>query len=158
MAILVVSNRTIHFNRRVLNLRTVTAIEKRHGRLPKPFSTAGIALSVLIGLLALMFLTVPTLRGPAFLMLLACVGYVAYAVASNREPRDFWLLRVETASGSTNLLASRDERAIAQAVEVIAAALESDVSAQTTITIADSTLIADSVIQNSHIENVAQTT
>jgi hypothetical protein len=158
MAVLVVSNRTINFNNRVLNLRTVTAIEKRHGRSPKPFSTASIVSSVLICLFALLVMSAPTLRGPAFLVILACVGYFAYAVARNREPRDFWLLRVETASGSSNLLASRDHRSIAEAVATITAALESDVSVHSTINIADSTLVTDSVIQHSSIENVGTKT
>jgi hypothetical protein len=156
MAVLVVSNRTINFNNRVLNLRTVTAIEKRHGRSPKPFSTTSIVSSVLICLLALLAMRELNLRVPAFLVVLACVGYVAYAVARNREPRDFWLLRVETASGSSNLLASRDQRSIAEAVSTITAALESDVNVHSTINIADSTLVTDSVIQNSRIENVGQ--
>lgn len=156
MAVLVVSNRTIHFNNRILNLRTVTAIEKRHGRSPQPFSTASIVGSVLIGFVALLTLPAPQLRAPAFLVVLACVGFFAYAVARNREPRDFWVLRVETASGKSNLLASRDRHKIAEAVAAITNAIESDVGVQHTITISDSTLIADSVIQHSRIENVGQ--
>jgi hypothetical protein len=87
---------------------------------------------------------------------LACVGYFAYAVARNSEPRDYWLLRVETASGRSNVVASRDEQSITQAVEVITAALESDVSVHSTITIADSTLVTDSVIQHSNIQNAGR--
>lgn len=156
MARLEVSNRTIQFRKKVLNLRTVTAIEKIRARSRKPFSTGRIVSSAAIGLFALLLIANPVLRGPAFLIVLACVGYFAYAVARNRQPRDFWLLRVETASGRSNLLASRDEQSITDAVAAITAALESDVSVHSAITIADSTLITDSVIQNATIENVGR--
>jgi Family of unknown function (DUF6232) len=154
MAILEVSNRTIKFRNRILNLRTVTAIEKRHGRSRRPFSTKSLVYAVLFCLLAVLVMGAPYLRAPAFLTVLACVGYFTYAVARNREPRDFWLLRVETAAGSSNVLASRDERAIAEAVSTITAAMESDVDVHSTISIADSTLVMDSVIEHSSIENV----
>jgi hypothetical protein len=156
MARLEVSNRTIQFKKKVLNLRTVTAIEKIHARSPRPFAIGSIAASVLICLVALPFLIAPDARIPAFLVVLACVGYFAYAVARNSEPRDYWLLRVETASGRSNVVASRDEQSITQAVEVITAALESDVSVHSTITIADSTLVTDSVIQHSNIQNAGR--
>lgn len=156
MARLEVSNRTIHFKKKVLNLRTVTAIEKIRARSPRPFAIGSIASSVLICLVALPFLIAPDARIPAFLVVLACVGYFAYAVARNCEPRDYWILRLETASGRSNLLASRDEQSIARAVETITAALESDVSVHSTITIADSTLVTDSVIQHSSIENAGR--
>jgi hypothetical protein len=48
MARLEVSNRTIQFKKKVLNLRTVTAIEKIHARSPRPFAIGSIAASVLI--------------------------------------------------------------------------------------------------------------
>ena len=37
MATLEISNRTINFDNRILNLRTVTAITKLHGKTPRPF-------------------------------------------------------------------------------------------------------------------------
>lgn len=156
MAILEVSNRTIQFKKKVLNLRTVTAIEKIHARSPPPFSSGSIAFSIFVCLLACLFLLAPDARITAFLVILAGVGYIAYAVASNCEPRDYWMLRVESASGRSNLVASRDEQSILRAVEAITAALESDVSVHSTITIADSTLVTDSVIQHSTVQNIGR--
>lgn len=161
MAILEVTNRTIKFRRRILNLRTVTSIEKQHGRAPRPFSTGSIALATFIGLLMLPFLVRAASLVPAFAVLAGCAGYVAYAVTINREPRDFWLLRIETAAGSRNLLASRDRHAIDEAVAAIAAALEADERTPNivyNIDIADSTLVTDSIIEHSTIKNVGRAT
>ena len=83
-----------------------------------------------------------------------CGGLLLFCVNLLRKPRQFWVLHLQTAAGANNVLASRDEHAVDKAVAQIRAALESDVAFHSTLNIADSTIVNDSVVQNSTLSNL----
>jgi hypothetical protein len=156
MATLEISNRTINFNNRILNLRTVTSVAKFHGKTPKPFSFGTIGCAGFLLLVALAALGQRESQGVGAIAAICTGAFFLFAIIRNRKPRDFWVLHVETAAASNNLIASRDEQSIDQAVIQITQALESDVTYHSTLHINDSTIVSESVIQNSSVANTTR--
>jgi hypothetical protein len=155
MATLEISNRTLRFGNRTLNLRTVTTITKLQGKTPRPFSIKHIFYAALAVGASILIATSSDYRTIGVWVALITGAFLVFAIVRNSKPRDFWLLHVETAAASNNLLASRDERSINEAVSRITEALESDVAYSSTVHIADSTIVNDSVISNSNVTNTS---
>ncbi len=154
MATLEVSNRTINFDGRILNLRTVTSICKMSGKTPRPKVGKKMLYTVILLFAFLAFGTTDSGQkiGPAGAVL--CGGFLLFFVNLLRKPRQFWVLHLQTAAGANNVLASRDEYAVDEAIGKIRAALESDVAFHSTLNIADSTIVNDSIVQNSTLSNM----
>jgi hypothetical protein len=156
MTRLEVNHRTINFKNRILQLRTITAVAKLNGVRPLPFRWRTIAIVAFVSIMGLASTGENGQLAPGLLVGLSGVSFVAYAVWKNLQPRNYWILHVETAAGSSNLLASSDERAIDDGVRAITLAMEADVSFHQSIIINDSTIISDSVVKGSVIHGMAQ--
>ena len=158
MTKLEINHRTINFNNRTLQLRMVTAVSKLYAIRPLPFKWRTVAIVIVISLAGLFGMTGNGQYVPGLLVGLGAAAFAVYAIKENLKPRDYWILHVETASGSSNLVASSDERVIDDAVQAIAAAMEADASYQHTVIINDSTIVSDAVVQGSIINGMAKST
>jgi hypothetical protein len=155
MAKLDINHRTINFNNRILQLRTITSVAKGHGLKPLPFRLRTLAIAGLALLGGLSTASNGAPGGGLLISLLAGI-FLVYAIKANLKPREYWILHLETASGSSNLLASSDEQAIDNAVRAITVAMEADAAFQQTVIINDSTIVNDAVIKGSVINGMAK--
>ncbi len=158
MTKLEVTHRTISFKNRTLQLRTITTVTKLDAIRPLPFRWRTIAIVAFFSFMGLAGTGENGQLGPGMLVGLIGAAFAAFATWKNFQPRNYWILHLETAAGSSNLLASSDERVINDGVRTITLAMEADVSFQQTIVINDSTIISESVVQGSVIHGMARST
>ncbi len=152
MAKLEVSHRTINFNHRILNLRTVTSIAKLHGKRARavPVRTVVLAFAGFCG--SVLLLRRPDTQSLGAWLCGASILFMVYAYLRDKN-RDLWALHVETAAASNNLLVSREEKPIDEAVLLITTALESDVAFHNELHISDSMIVNESIVTNSTLAN-----
>lgn len=155
MAQLEINHRTVNFNNRILQLRMITSVGKFHGIKPRKFSWLVVVIAIVIAMGGLSMIG-DRQAGVGLVASLGAGAFAFYAIKQNLKPRDYWALKLETASGSSNLLASTDERVIDEAVQSITAAMEADASFQHTVIINDSTIVNDAVIAGSVSNRVAK--
>ncbi len=129
----------------------MTSVAKLHGKTRRPFQFKPIVFAVLVFLISLAIATQSQERIISSTVTVCTGLFIAFAIWRNTKPRDFWVLHVETAAASSNLLASRDELLIDDAVTKITEAMESDVNFHTSLTINDSNIVSADTIANSPI-------
>lgn len=151
-----INHKTINFNNRILQLRMITVVSKLYAIRPLRFKWRTVVIAIFIALVGLFGMTGNGQVAPGLVVGLGAAAFMVYAIKENLKPRDYWILHLETAAGSSNLVASSDEGTIDDAVQAITAAMEADVSYQHTVVINDSTIVNDAVIQGSVINGMAR--
>ena len=154
MAKLEVSHRTINFNHRILNLRTVTSIAKLHGTRARAVPLTKVAFAFVVFCVSILLLRKEETQTVGGILSLCTILYLVSAYVRDKN-RDLWALHVETAAASDNLLVSKEEKPIDDAVRLITTALESDVAFHNELHISDSMIVNDATITNSSLANTS---
>lgn len=142
-----INHRTVKFNNRILQLKMITAVSKVQAVRPLKFKWRTIAIATLFLVAGIFCLLWHRYLGPCLFVTVSACVFVAYATKQNLKPRNYWILHVETASGSSNLLASSDQAVIDDAVRGISAAIKASEAHHDVVVINDSTIVNDAVIQ-----------
>lgn len=156
MTKLEINHRTINIKNRTLQLRMITAVSKLHAIRPLRFKWKTVVIAIVIALAGLLGMTGNGQVAAGLIVGLSAAAFAVYAIKENLKPRDYWILHLETAAASSNVVASSDESAIDDAVQAIAAAMEADAPYHHTVTITDSTIVNDAVIEGSLINGMAR--
>ncbi|MEM8558574.1 MAG: DUF6232 family protein [Bacteroidota bacterium] len=117
-----VTDRVIRYSGNMIQISTITDVEKYRVEPKAPHSIKSMVIAVGIALLGLMLLGSEAF-GLGMLMILGGGAYAFYAYKKNSEPRTFWLAWLTTSSGRSRSLASANRNDIDQLVENIHAAM-----------------------------------